>query len=436
MKPKTKNILLGVSLGLNILLGLLVGGALIKACADKPAENASSGLSLSSSVKMHDRNEKKALEPKKATISDDAENLWSPRYRYDGRLMYVDDQENLVTASSAGFASSVCWSQPLNIIGVYYVDVDYYDGQAGAVALLNKTGQTWLATSQGGTSYNLTGEAFHFSRESFFFAVTDTMLTDNDGYVYLSVSSTSAQAVFPRVVYVDALQTAPEDVITFPADYNPLVMFGQVSDNALYGSIAVTGTAPQFLRKTITGVFRIDGAIYDALYIDFIQCKGMAYQANDGSVQTFPANLDDLIYYPQSMHARVFGGTTQVPLWAHRWGVTNSGTTYLVQSGYWLNGNRQTIAVLDYDANASNISSLYPTYNALDLLKVRTASSSSVPTIGGDGNADVFGLLGQGFSAVAGIMNIQILPYLTLGTLIFVPLVVLVILAILKVLNK
>lgn len=54
----------------------------------------------------------------------------------------------------------------------------------------------------------------------------------------------------------------------------------------------------------------------------------------------------------------------------------------------------------------------------------------------GNSSTGVFGLLASSFGAIASILGISLIPGLTLGTLMFIPLVVLVIFAIIKILNK
>lgn len=54
----------------------------------------------------------------------------------------------------------------------------------------------------------------------------------------------------------------------------------------------------------------------------------------------------------------------------------------------------------------------------------------------GDATTGVFGLIGQAFTSIASIFGIALIPGLTIGTLLFIPLVVLIILAILRLLSK
>ena len=129
-----------------------------------------------------------------------------------------------------------------------------------------------------------------------------------------------------------------------------------------------------------------------------------------------------------SSSVKVFNfGTTAAKL--------GSNDVTALTAGAWLNvgyrsivwqGGDATLSVKGYQAPAS----WWLENNAL-------SSQAAVSTmILGDSNTGVFGLLASAFGSFGAIFGIALIPGLTIGTLLFVPLVVMIIFAIIKLLQK
>lgn len=124
--------------------------------------------------------------------------------------------------------------------------------------------------------------------------------------------------------------------------------------------------------------------------------------------------------------------------------VLDIGSTYVEDNGQvynaligpqWLNTGYRHIRLVDASTplafhGLEATSGWWFQHNALD----STSSISSF--VLGNASTGVFGLIGNAFVSIASIMGIAIVPGLTLGTLMFIPLVVLLIMTIIKMVGK
>lgn len=227
----------------------------------------------------------------------------------------------------------------------------------------------------------------------------------------------------------DPLDAPASHVITFPDDYNPLSGFG-IPNDGLVGQLSGNRTSPFRLDL----YFRSGGKVFKRIDFYFLPMQGMEYVSTLSSSGT-PSVFSGSGFVYCSVIEYISLDGTSFTAWRAIFGTKADGNVYLRNFGEWTSNQYKTIDVFLYTPVYGQ-SGVAPNLDQVGILELRTASGVPTPIIGGDSNADVFSLLGVGFQSVAGLLNIQILPFLTLGTLLFVPLVVIIIFAILKVLNK
>lgn len=108
-----------------------------------------------------------------------------------------------------------------------------------------------------------------------------------------------------------------------------------------------------------------------------------------------------------------------------------SGASY---SGhrYWTNYNYCNL-YLFYEMRGGNSSPAFPSYSYFDLLKVSPTSYNGVTSYNFiDSFTAVFDLFGLAFTSWFGVFTIKLLPGLTLGTFLFMPLTITIMVALLK----
>ena len=440
-KEKAKNITLGVSLILNLLGSLLIGGSLIHACnASASPENAVSSVSIASAGKLH------GLQHRNAPVGGyDVEDIDIPD---SDNLMLSADQSAGMWFSHSGTNSDVTlygnasrWWDIVYLVPVkpdetYYFKSDDVSGETasqGSIVIGDSTlsvGFQWMKdelenpTQSGNPQYTIytTSSApleGRLLKSSSFFFKTPTYATNMLVYAH--------KMKLIGLALASALSIPPFEEVSFPSDYNPITPFGYASDG-LIGQLAGSASSPFNLDL----VFVSGGHVFKRIDYYFLDAQGLEYTPT-GSDHSSTFQPTGYVY--ASLINFVDLNDVVFPAWRAVFGVTSNGNVYLKNYGEWISTEYQTINVLAYDPT-TGISGLVPSLDQLGLLSLRTNYGVPPNVIGGGGYADVFTLLGTAFSSLAPILSVQILPYLTLGTLLLVPLVVLIIFAILKVLNK
>lgn len=128
---------------------------------------------------------------------------------------------------------------------------------------------------------------------------------------------------------------------------------------------------------------------------------------------------------------------TSVDVYKEVWSVVDmsGNSVYALNGGRWLNEGFRTI-VLD-DLGGSLTINGYRASVGWWLENNALASSDAIATmVLGNSSTGVFGLIASAFGCWTSIFGLAIIPGLTIGTLIFVPLVVMIIVAIVKLLAK
>lgn len=128
---------------------------------------------------------------------------------------------------------------------------------------------------------------------------------------------------------------------------------------------------------------------------------------------------------------------TSVDVYKETWSIVdNSGNSvYALSGGRWLNEGFRTIVLDDVDGNLTIHG--YQASVGWWLENNALASSDAIATmVLGNSSTGVFGLIASAFGCWTSVFGLAIIPGLTIGTLIFVPLVVMIIVAIVKLLAK
>lgn len=99
---------------------------------------------------------------------------------------------------------------------------------------------------------------------------------------------------------------------------------------------------------------------------------------------------------------------------------------------YWTNDEFKTLIILNVDDTIIADSTLFGDSTTYDLL---TRVSSSVIT-SSTGFLDVFSLISQGFGSMNGLFSVGVVPGITIGTLLLLPLMVIMIITIIRLIKK
>lgn len=226
--------------------------------------------------------------------------------------------------------------------------------------------------------------------------------------------------------------------------YNPLPMIGQtINDSSIivYPSAGssvnvapvdfVTSSANPFLFVSSGKVF--DGFRIELSRVMNVEGSQIERYANKSGETVIAPNMSLNYVTANAFYYRLAGSSQWVKVWELPYNGTDKGYNYWSYNGRWLSSSFRYVEV-KLDGGSTGLSTWLPTFTLSDLLSLNVWTAGAL--VLGDSYNNVFTMLGKGFESVGGILTIQILPYLSLGTLIFVPLIVLIIFAILRILNK
>lgn len=448
MKNKTKNIILGVSLGINILLALLVGGALIKSCNDAPTQTAT--IRRLGTGGGGDEYSVGAVWVFNPTInyfdgSTYSFNFTSNNNSYT-RLFFNNGTKSLgyrlqgtSTYTYVYFNSSQTWQdegyRTITLFGnvtdsnVKTMLSTYAVYQEPASSSEQSSEQTSQSTS----------EVVSSSEET-----TEDLTSEQT-----SAATSEGQPVdsLPSGFTLRFGENNPFSAWAInPYNEDPAIYYDSTAPFVLYTGTASSETSTLVTAKYTlyeVGDFYVAGnpdAVYDTIALTTLNLSTDNYFVPNGSDEGVRiseeayakgAFIVAYAYYLNSVtndRVRVYAmGETSVQV--------GNNTIMALAGPAWSNigfrdivyiGDNPQIEINGYTARAS----WWLENNAL-------SSSAAVGSmLLGDATNGVFGLIGQAFSSVASIFGIALIPGLTIGTLLFIPLVVLIILAILRLLAK
>lgn len=243
---------------------------------------------------------------------------------------------------------------------------------------------------------------------------------------------------------VDTLEIPPSSSISFPESFSPLGLFGDsVTNNG--GYVYLPNASGNELDIEITGlIFKYGGVVYDGIHIECVRALSMGYINDDGQlVKQGGANdymwaLSWIKFYqrykgqsPQDGIVVVMAELKSVTDNANDMPVAFTGRTQ------WVNRSDRTIQIIDdlgtitgrYDGRYSDMTDK-------KLMEWVSSSFSVGNALGVMGNNSVFDIFTNAFDSVLPILSIAILPNITLGMLLFIPLIGAIIVIIIRVVKK
>lgn len=213
----------------------------------------------------------------------------------------------------------------------------------------------------------------------------------------------------------------------FNKDFNYNAPLGLNLSNYFGGSTTMATHVGAIYRFTInTGLFLSNGKLYDKIVIDYMDSGGCYFLINStltlgtSGMLTYHAlgfgisgtNTYDFVNYrDQSQYIKV--GTGEVP------------HTYYESSSTWVNDSWRYLTFSRKLSNDENIT-----------LNKFNNNNQYVPSEVGTGDGNIFNLFTSVFQSIAPILAVTILPNLTIGILIFIPLVVGIIIFIIDKIKK
>lgn len=222
-------------------------------------------------------------------------------------------------------------------------------------------------------------------------------------------------------------------------NFNPLIYLNPYPVDNFYAWLS-DGFADSALEYILfKGLFRMNstGAFFDEVQIDYSIASGADYIYND-EIKTVPNSTAsavpmkfDTLWFNYSIH------TGQYPSAQMRSYLTPNGIVALPFT-YWTSTSSIMEIYAYQRGDIANYFLLSPAYTYLDWLNIRsTASYTPITPIdnGNGGNAFTmaFGVIGQVFASLAGFLNYQVFPGITIGFLLLVPLIITIIVLIFKV---
>lgn len=455
-KEKAKNITLGVSLILNLLGSLLIGGSLIHAC-NSPASPEKADLSpVTLTLGKMD-----GLSPRKAETS----------VSVIAGVYLLPSWEDYANLSSYNWTISLdftCDAIPSDVFN----EISAYDEQGMPMIDFVGQGQTLCVVMQYGQWVNESYRTINVDQGttitldeysgSFWNLVTRVgdlpSSSSSESSASSDVSSSSgeeASSATPPAVYETI--KVPENfwgyrVLNGSPDSNTGGAFVSNEISGIWsGGVRLRG--PNFyLGDNATEYNGIEFYYWNFYGRDFVNEKGEITRASSDGFKNV-LYLDHVSVHPATSSDYDDANTWQI-IGSAIYGMNDSGSLYVNAHGFnWLDASYKTFKVrqsrvnafpyLAYSGQATGafvnpiIKNSATISEAFRLALTGTsADGNGGVTIGGNGYADVFSLIGSAFSSLVPILSVQVLPYLTIGTLMLVPLIVLVIFAILKVLNK
>lgn len=445
-KEKAKNITLGVSLILNLLGSLLIGGSLIHAC-NSPASLENADLSPSTlSIGKKD-----ALRPRMAESGLNG-TTWTFASDLDG----VEEGNVELSFTSNGIAC--------NILYAFYE----YDGL-----------EFYYVPTATGDDFRVYAQASGGWENEAYRTITLTAEPSSDALTFLQTwADVSTPATSSETSSSDVSSSSGEgasssatsldqpiyDVVKVPVNFWGYRVFNGSFDSNTGGVFVANEIADTWsggVRLTRPRFTLGDNPkVYNGIEFYFWNFYGRDFVNEEGEITRASSNgfkqvlyLDHISVHPDD-GSSYDDGSSWFVIGSAIYGMNGEGSLYVNAHGFnWLDASYKEFRVQRMDADAlpylaytgsASSSFVNPIIKggltiAEAFRLALTGTSADVSggvTIGGNGYTDVFALIGSAFSSLVPILSVQVLPYLTIGTLMLVPLIVLVIFAILKVLNK
>lgn len=174
------------------------------------------------------------------------------------------------------------------------------------------------------------------------------------------------------------------------------------------------------------GLFKdLTGQLYKSINIWFLDANNMSY----GTSTEYKDYTGDGVYYLALYYVKLDG--TEIYVNGQDFATATSGahvgTPIIVLSNHWISSMFQSIHILTIEDDSNYLTPQYDRLVALTSLN-NNVNGTSYYTSGGDTGGNPFTLIGSAFSSLIPILSVSIIPGLTIGTLLLVPLVAMIVL--------
>lgn len=449
MKEETKKKLCKISkiVGFVITFGFAVFGVLCAAILIGNGSKKDDIKTLDTSLVQNEVRLERNIKPRKAPDFSGADNLLEGAYNDEG-VAFFDDH-----AEASDSFRVYCLELGK---GYYFLNKAYLDFPAFVVGFSN------ASVSDLESLCDLAREGT-LQYPSNLGPLGIIWAGNNPSYFYFSGGSITISTqvwVYPSLYLVDTLEVPPSDVINFPSNWSPMAL---ISDNlSVKGGYAFVDVSPASYESlvpiTVTlrqNLFRYDGKVYNEMVFTFVDLShGDGYIQDDGqpwkpwekTVADLRTNTHVFGLYSLRFNAS-FSGESIValsPVYSDTPFQTGGGTYYpatvfLPTGEYrWVNPKVTYIEVIDsVDIDLSTrYNGRYSDYSDLALLAYINGylSEGNYLSVGASGG--VFDLMTGAFNGLLPILSVQILPNITLGILLFLPLIGGIIVIIIRVIKK
>lgn len=447
MKEKTKKILKGVGLGLGsiaiLALGVGIGACSVKNGLTQPITTTPIRKGLSE-------------RPRNSPIVGDTDNLFNtdnsipdvyfydyyakPAQNLDTYLVHLDEGLYYIKATGTSgesipyinsFSNSI---DELNAFGEYVAQFDwgttkYFDDYNPKP---NPSPKGWITSGY-----------FYVSSE----------------YPVVSFSLSYYNSIY--ITLVDTLEVPAENVVNFPSNWSPMAL---ISDNlSVKGGYAFVDVSPATYQTLVPinvsfkqNLFRYDGKVYDEMVFTFVDLShGDGYIQDDGQPwkpwEKTTAELSSSIHvfglYSLRFNSTFSGDSivalspiySDTPFQTGGDGTYYPPTVYLPTGEYrWVNPKVTYVEFIDtsFGSGSNRYNGRYSDYTDLNLLIYLNGylSEGNYLAIGASGG--VFEIFTNAFNSVIPLLSVQVLPSISLGILLFLPLIGGIIVVIIRVIKK
>lgn len=218
------------------------------------------------------------------------------------------------------------------------------------------------------------------------------------------------------------------NIINLGVDYNPLNLLNLPLYQSGYlaqGSSMIGNNA-----LALTGLsFKSNGLIFDTIRVSYLSLNSINFSFDNGVTILNVADYSSFngFIFPLLMQYQNSVDNTSVNVFSTPLNISNTGTNYYsISMKIWTNNEYQKIEIISDEQTI-----MRDNMTTKQLLQIQGSIDSSV--IGG---YSPFTLFSSAFTSISSILNIAILPGITIGLLLFMPLLVVIITLIFKLVKK
>lgn len=218
------------------------------------------------------------------------------------------------------------------------------------------------------------------------------------------------------------------ETFTFAKDWNfnsfaqPNYATGEVLPRAKYPVSAwITNNVDRDIN-VVTPWFESNGMMFNNIEVIYKPATDYIYiDDGSGTYRTYPSNVanSQYTYFYQMVYRNSYSGYSKVV--CARSSYSNSGNTYYNYEPIWVGDGYR---VLKFTMQLDSKSTFYELLSIINVDSIESINNGFVINNNGDiGLGNVFTLIGQAFAGLVPIMSISIVPGITIGLLLFLPLI-------------